>query len=171
MKKAASVFLRAEITPMDVERMIHWMENPEVTRYLNEDAQVAASLRQLVRTVPGPMLTCRFNQGGRFFLVCHEQEGAIGYVRLRHLSPEGMETVYVIGEDALWGQGYGKSALRLALAHGFLQERASHMVAKVHAENVRSLRAVRSCGFRETGTYGELTHYRITVEEYLKGLR
>jgi len=40
MKKAASVFLRADITLRDVDRMIRWMENPNVTRFLNEDADI-----------------------------------------------------------------------------------------------------------------------------------
>ena len=33
MKKAASVFLRADITLRDVDCMIRWMENPNVTRF------------------------------------------------------------------------------------------------------------------------------------------
>ena len=70
MKKAASVFLRTEIYPEDIPLLIRWMENPHVTRYLNEDENIAASLRTLARSVPAPMLTWRFNQGGRFFLIC-----------------------------------------------------------------------------------------------------
>lgn len=37
MKKAASIFLRAEIEMNDIELLIRWMKNPNVTRYLNED--------------------------------------------------------------------------------------------------------------------------------------
>ena len=40
MMKAASVFLRAEIYRRDVARMILWMENPHVVRYLNEEHHV-----------------------------------------------------------------------------------------------------------------------------------
>ena len=36
MKKAASAFLRMEICHADITRMIRWMRNPNVTRYLNE---------------------------------------------------------------------------------------------------------------------------------------
>ena len=52
MKKAASAFLRMEICHADITRMIRWMRNPDVTKYLNEAAQ---SLEQLVRSVPEPM--------------------------------------------------------------------------------------------------------------------
>ena len=37
MKKAASIFLRAEIEMNDIELLIRWMKNPNVPRYLNED--------------------------------------------------------------------------------------------------------------------------------------
>ncbi len=37
MKKAASIFLRAEIEMNDIELLIRWMKNPNVTWYLNED--------------------------------------------------------------------------------------------------------------------------------------
>ena len=37
MKKAASIFLRAEIEMNDIELLIRWMKNPNVTRYLNEN--------------------------------------------------------------------------------------------------------------------------------------
>ena len=40
MKKAASIFLRAEIEMNDIELLIRWMKNPNVTRYLNEDPNV-----------------------------------------------------------------------------------------------------------------------------------
>ena len=40
MKKAAPIFLRAEIEMNDIELLIRWMKNPNVTRYLNEDPNV-----------------------------------------------------------------------------------------------------------------------------------
>lgn len=61
MKKAASIFLRAEIEPQDIELLIHWMGNPHITQYLNEEPSVIRSLRQLLLTVPAPMLTFHFN--------------------------------------------------------------------------------------------------------------
>ena len=41
MKKAASAFLRMEICHADITRMIRWMRNPNVTKYLNEAPDVA----------------------------------------------------------------------------------------------------------------------------------
>lgn len=44
-----------EICHADITRMIRWMRNPNVTKYLNEAPDVAQSLEQLVRSVPEPM--------------------------------------------------------------------------------------------------------------------
>jgi len=56
MKKAASAFLRMEICHADITRMIRWMRNPNVNKYLNEAPDVAQSLEQLVRFVPKPFV-------------------------------------------------------------------------------------------------------------------
>ena len=45
MRKAPSIFLRKEIFPKDIDRMIVWMETPSVTEYMNEDSLVAHSLK------------------------------------------------------------------------------------------------------------------------------
>ena len=86
MKKAASIFLRAEINPQDVKALIRWMGNPQVTRYLHEEADVVQTLRRVLVTVPAPMLTFQFNQWGRFFMVCVPDGSAIGFVKLKALS-------------------------------------------------------------------------------------
>ena len=82
MKKAASVFLRTEMTLRDVELLSQWMENPIITRYLNEMPGVSDSLRDLAGKIPAPLLALRFNQEGRFFLVCEKDGEAIGFVKL-----------------------------------------------------------------------------------------
>ena len=47
MKKAASIFLRTDSTLRDVDRMIRWMENPNITKYRNEDPCIVHFLRRL----------------------------------------------------------------------------------------------------------------------------
>ena len=124
MKKAASVFLRTEMTLRDVELLSQWMENPIITRYLNEMPGASDSLRDLAGKISAPLLALRFNQEGRFFLVCEKDGEAIGFVKLRPLQSRGMhEIVYAIGEESLWGRGYGKGAVRSALSAAFLDSR------------------------------------------------
>ena len=172
MKKAASIFLRADITPADLNALILWMSNPNVTLFLNEDPQIISHLTRLSALAPGPMLTYHFNQHGRFYLICPEDETAVGFVSLRPAdAPASYEIVYAIGEESLWGLGLGEGALRAALAAVFLDGRARRVLARVHFKNDRSLRALRSCGFHLTGSLGVLRQYEITLEEYLCSLR
>lgn len=172
MKKAASIFLRAEIYPQDVEHLIRWMANPRITQYLHEDPAVIQSLQQLLATVPAPMLTFQFNQWGRFFVVCDRSNAAIGFVKLKALTPQNTyEIVYVIGEEALWGNGYGKDAILAALSTAFFEWRARKVVAKIYPGNLRSIRAVQSCGFSCDHRENPLFRYSITMDDYLDRLR
>ena len=165
MKKAASIFLRAEITPRDIQPMIRWLENPRITRYLNEDPHITRLLRHLLEEVPAPMLSLHFNRDGRLFLVCRPDGETIGFVKLRKLpQPEAYEIVYVIGEESLWGQGFGEASIRSALAMVFLQWRAKKVIAKICPDNQRSIRSVCACGFRLESGDGPLLRYCLTDE-------
>lgn len=169
MKKAASIFLRADICQRDIDLMMEWMENPHITQYLNEDPQIVHSLRQLSMTVPGPMLSYHFNRRGRFFLVCLETGQTVGFVKLYPLAlPGEYEIVYAIGEESLWGRGFGEGAVRAALEMAFFQWRAKSVTAKIVPCNQRSIRSVSACGFRQQGMEGDLLRYAITWEEYLQ---
>ena len=152
--------------------MIRWMDNPNITRYLNEDPHIGFTLRQLSMNVPAPMLTYHFNRTGHFFLVCLEKGGAVGFVRLTPLRQPGTyEIVYVIGEEALWGHGLGENAIRAALAKAFLEWQAGKITAKIVPGNQRSIRSVCSCGFQKDGMDGQLLRYSITADAYLQQLR
>lgn len=166
MKKAASIFLRADMNLQDVRLLIHWMENPAVTRYLNEDPDIVSGLRQLADMVPEPMLTCHFNRIGRFFMACTREGEPVGFVKLREQGGGTHEIVYAIGDEQLWGRGYGTGAVRSALAEAFLQRRARRVIARIYPENLRSVRSVAACGFRCMET-GRLHRYEITMQDYL----
>ena len=170
MKKAASIFLRTELEPMDVRNLSQWMRNRQVTRFLNEDVAVPEELDQLLETTPPPMLTCRFNQQGRFFLVCDEDEDSIGFVKLREQTGGCYEIVFAIGEEDLWGNGYGSQAVRAAEAQAFLQWRAKKLTAKIYHGNTRSVNTVRRCGFREEQHLEKLSRYSITMDEFFDHL-
>ena len=169
MTKAASIFLRADIMPEDVKSLVRWMENPAVTRYLNEEPDVTCSLRRILQTVPAPILTFQFNRQGRFFMACCPGGDTIGFVKLREMAEQGTyEIVYAIGEETLWGNGYGEGTIRSALFTAFLEWRARKIVAKICPGNQRSVRAVQSCGFRREETDGQLLQYSITMDDYLR---
>lgn len=171
MDRAASIFLRSEIRPQDCRNLIRWIENEHVTRYLNESGKAPEEIGTLLKNTPPYLLTCRFNQHGRFYLVCDEAGRSIGFSKLTPGTAGRYEIVYVIGEDRLWGRGFGKQALRKTLKIAFLEKRAEAVVAKICRENRRSVRAVLRCGMRYVGDTGKLCIYRITMKEFLETLK
>ena len=172
MKKAASIFLRAEVEPRDVLRLSDWMQNRRVTRYLNEDACASQQLIRLLETTPTPMLACRFNQRGRFFLICNERQDSIGFARLKEEPGSGCcEIVFAIGEERLWGNGYGTQAVRAVQSHAFLERRARKLTANIYHGNARSVKTICRCGFHEEERLQKLSRYSITMDEYLNFLK
>ncbi len=172
MKKVASIFLRPEIYPCDIEQLIKWMENPKITCYLNEDKKVVDELRGLLDSVPAPMLTLKFNQRGRFFLVCNNNGDALGFIKLKNMrEADSYEIVVAIGDRELWGKGYGSGAICMALQTAFFEWRAKKVVAKIYADNHRSINMMCSCGFICEQHEEPMLHYRVTMNEYLKQIR
>ena len=168
MKKAASIFLRADMGPADVWDLANWKEDREVTRYLNEERGTAERLRKLAASVPAPMLTYHFNQRGQFFMACGGDEGAVGFVKLKEMEDSRCyEIVFAIGDQTLWGNGYGSQAVQAAESRAFLDWRARKLTAKIYHGNARSVRTVLRCGFREERRLENLSCYSITQEEYL----
>lgn len=143
MKKAASAFLRMEICHADITRMIRWMRNPNVTKYLNEAPDVARSLEELVRSVPEPMYQYHLCRTGHFFMVCHQENESVGFVKLLPTAMEG----------------------------AFLHLRADRVVAKVMPQNLRSIRCVRACGFQQMAEMPRLVRFEITFDAYCQALR
>lgn len=143
MKKAASAFLRMEICHADITRMIRWMRNPNVTKYLNEAPDVAQSLEQLVRSVPEPMYQYHLCRTGHFFMVCHQENESVGFVKLLPTATEG----------------------------AFLHLRADRVVAKVMPQNLRSIRCVRACGFQQMAEMPRLVRFEITFDAYCRSLQ
>ena len=150
MRKAASIFLRACERRRDLDSLIYWLKNPEVTRFLNEEPGVVHYLSRLADTVPEPMLSFHLNAMGRFYMICLEDGTGIGFAKLAETAHPGtLEIVYAIGEDTLWGFGYGEAAVRQAVRLAFEELGARKILAKIDAKNERSRRLAFACGFRE----------------------
>lgn len=171
MERAASIFLRADIRPQDGHNMIRWVENKNVTRYLHESRYVADEIRTLLEQTPPHLLTYHFNRNGQFYLVCKEDGDSIGFVKLLRLPDGRCEVVYVIGEESLWGHGLGRQTLKLVLNKAFFENRASAVIAKIHTDNLRSIRTAVHCGMRVFEERERLTVYSVSMETYLKKLR
>lgn len=158
--------LRQEIYRDDVEQMTEWMDDDEVVEYLNEEQNVADTLRRTLRQSSLPVFSHQFNRNGRFYLLTRPEYGPIGFLRLVPKA-EGAEIVIVIGDRSQWGEGYGSAAIRKGLHLAFLDWRKNRVIAKIHKMNQRSIHVFKQAGFTKDTELNAEIKFSLTVDEYL----
>jgi regulator of nucleoside diphosphate kinase len=164
------VSLCPEITRGDALTLVDWLEDETVTRHLSDSRHVSRFIEQVVGRVQLPVLTHLFNQGGRFFMVCDRNDAPVGFVRLVQTGAT-CEMVLVIGNRENWGRHLGAGAIREAMKIAFFEMRAERLVAKIHPDNVRSLRLFQRCGFLLAGQTPALQTFDVGFERYRQMLR
>lgn len=165
------VSLRPEVTRTHAMMLMDWLTDERVTRYLNESRDVSRSIAEAMDRTRMPILTQLFNQeDGRFFMVHDRNDAPAGFVRLIKSGPD-CEIVLAIGNNETWGRGLGSSAIREALKIAFLGMRAESVIAKVHPENSRSLKAFDRFGFRSANATATALSLSLTAGRYRELLR
>ncbi|MFC7408979.1 bifunctional GNAT family N-acetyltransferase/nucleoside diphosphate kinase regulator [Hydrogenophaga atypica] len=164
------ISLCPEITRADAFHLMDWLEDEQVTRYLSDSRHVSRFIEQVVGRVQLPILTHLFNQGGRFFMACDRHDVPVGFVRLVKNEAD-CEMVLVIGDRDNWGRKLGASAIREGMKLAFLEMRAERLIAKIHADNARSLKAFERCGFLIQSDTPALKSLAMHSERYLRLLR
>lgn len=164
------ISLCPEITRADALTLMDWLEDECVTRHLSDSRHVSRFIEQVVGRVQLPTLTHLFNQGGRFFMACDRHDVPVGFVRLVRKGPD-CEMVLVIGNRDHWGRRLGSSAIREGMKLAFFDMRAEKLIAKIHPDNTRSLKAFGRCGFLPATQAPGLTSFVMTSERYLRRLR
>lgn len=134
-----NVELRQEVFKSDAAIIANWLEDTEITQYLNEKQNVSKSIKDIMYRVNMPILTHLFNKNGSFFMVTTSEKEPVGFLRL---VPKNnvTEMVIVIGDKDKWGKGLGTNAILEGLKHAFFQWRADEVVAKINFKNQRSRR-------------------------------
>lgn len=164
------VSLRPEITRTHALIMMDWLEDERVTQYLSDSRSVSRFIAQAIDRTPMPILTHLFNQGGRFFMVHDRDDAPVGFVRLVKTGPE-CEIVLAIGDHDNWGRRIGASTIREGLKLAFFDMRAGNVVAKIHSDNTRSIKAFQRCGFLLERQTPALKSLSVTFSRYLQLLR
>lgn len=165
--KAFDVQLRQEIYRSDAYRIIDWLEDEEIVRYLNENQNVCSSIRQVINRINMPILTHLFNDNGSFFIVTTNEEVPIGFLRLVPKG-KGAEMVIVIGDKEKWGQGLGSNAIRQGLKHAFFYWRADEVIAKINLKNERSIKVFNKVGFKKEKLLPREIQYSMSIKDFLK---
>lgn len=158
------IALCPEITRPDAFKLMDWLADEDVTRYLSDSRDVSRFIAQVMERVHLPILTHLFNQGGRFFMACDRHDMPVGFVRLVQTGPD-CEMVLVIGDRDNWGRHFGASAIREAMKLAFLDMRAERLVAKIHPDNARSLKLFQRCGFQLASESPTLKTFAATLAQ------
>ncbi len=164
------ISLCPEITRADALNLMDWLEDECVTRYLSDSRHVSRFIEQVVGRVQLPILTHLFNQGGRFFMAYDRHDVPVGFVRIVKTGTN-CEMVLVIGKRDNWGRKLGASTIREGMKLAFFDMRAEKLIAKIHADNARSLKAFEHCGFLLESQTPALQSFAMSSERYLRLLR
>lgn len=164
------VSLRPEITRSHALMLMDWLDDARVVQYLSDPEGVSRVIAQAVERTPLPILTHLFNQGGRFFMAHDRHDMPVGFVRLVKAGSE-CEIVVVIGDQDSWGRRLGASTIAEGLKVAFFEMRAKTVIAKIHPDNLRSLKAFLRCGFSIFDETATLKSLSMSFGQYLKLLR
>jgi len=165
--RALQVNLKLEVTRNDAIAIMNFMEDHEVTKYLNEISNISSEINQAISRVNMFIMTHLFNRNGSFFVICTGENNPVGFLKLVHKGSEA-EMVVVIGDRKNWGRGLGTKAIYEGLNLAFFEWRIPRIIAKISPENTRSIKAFEKAGFI---LEKELTHtklFSITLEDYIK---
>lgn len=134
----------ADVTPA-YER---WMNDPEVTRYLEvrfapqSRADITAFVKAHANKADEP-----------FFAMCLADGRHIGNIKLGPINPhhKTADISLVIGEKDCWGKGYAGEAIALVTRHAFETLKLEKLRAGCYAPNEGSAKAFEKCGFTREG--------------------
>jgi len=164
------IFLCPEITRQHVICLIQWLKDDDVIKYLSDSPYVTSHMEQLISRVHDPILTQFFNRNGKFYMVHNKKKEPIGFVRL--IKKGNMtEMVIVIGDRNNWGKGLGTSTIREALKIAFFENRSEKVIAKIHKENIRSIRAFLRVGFTMEQALSDTKVFTLTLSRYIQSIR
>ncbi len=167
--RAKYVMLNQEVTKNDAIVIMKWMENNEVTKYLNEVSNISSEIRQTIDRVNMSIMTHLFNRDGSFFLIHDEEQHPIGFLKLVRRAGEA-EMVIVIGDQKKWGLGLGQLSIRQGLNIAFFQWRIPRVIAKINKKNIRSMKAFENSGFTYENESENSVLLSINQEDYIKSI-
>lgn len=131
------------------ERMIRWVNNREVTKYLVRGT-FPGNLEEFQQEYKG-LVNNRSDV--QFAIVSRSDSQRIGVVGLHRIEwiARHAEFRVLIGEPSYWGKGLGTEAAHLMLAYGFEILNLQKVYLGVNAANLGAFRSYIKAGFKEEG--------------------
>lgn len=165
-----SISLRLEVYENDAKKIMSWLEDKNITKYLNEDENTISSIQKIIDNNQSDLFTYYLNQKGRFFLIDLDNE-CIGFLNLFTLvKQKEYEIVIVIGDEYNWGKQYAKHAVKLILKEAFLKWRVDKLQVKICNENQRSITLFENLKFNKIRENNEMIIYNIDFKTYVSNL-
>ena len=149
IEESDSLFLRGVTVDDVTEDYVAWMNDPEITRFLESRARVF-SYCDLVSFVEEMNSTADIH----FFAICLKSDGThIGNIRLRHIDwfHRRGDVGILIGEKSVWGKGYATEAIKMITHFGLVQLGLNKLTAGCYADNKASLKAFDKNGWQQEG--------------------
>src|SRR4051794_2892066 len=142
---AARVRLAA-VSIADAPSINRWKNDPLI-QSLSSDQRVTETLEETVARV-ARWQTSDPHEIEHFVIRSVGSDEAVGFCHLAQIDEResSCKLGIVIGDPAHWGQGLGREALSLLMAHAFARG-LTRLVAEVYASNERSIRLCESLGF------------------------
>lgn len=127
------------------ERYERWMNDPEITRYLE-----TRFARHTVPDLRSYVETTNADPANFFFaVVLNDGDRHIGNIKLGPVNPHHRlgDLGLIIGEKDCWGNGYASEAIELITRFAFEQLNLHKVTASCYANNAGSARAFQKVGF------------------------
>jgi RimJ/RimL family protein N-acetyltransferase len=139
-----------DVRPDDVnENYIRWMNDPEVTQYL--EARFSPCAEDDIKRYVGSMAG---KDDEIFLAICLRDGGAhIGNIKLGPINKHHSFAYIslVIGEKGCWGKGYATEAISLMVRFAFDELGLHKVMAGCYANNAGSAKAFEKAGFSREG--------------------
>lgn len=163
--------LRLDVRLSDAKNIIMWLENKDVTKYLNEDPNSASSLEEIINSGRADLLTYYLNRDARFFLIDTHEEKCVGFITLAKKAIKDYEIIIAIGSPNNWGKKIAYHSILVILNEVFFKWRINKLISKVHIDNIRSINLFKHLGFKETIIKNNHIIFAITFDEFLSYLK
>jgi len=133
------------IKATDFSKIIKWQENQHLNQYIGN--KLPTSIQECeVRYLKSHL----FN---RIFGIEDENGNLIGEIEIDHIKwkDKEAELFLYIGEQDLWGKGYGGDALTAFLNYIFNDKNFNYIYLRVYEHNTRAIKCYEKCGFKKRG--------------------